>query len=146
MDMDAATTASPQQDSRPDAAGLQYEEVAGHRTAILNRELVRLRQEGWDVRLDGDQLVASCSGHGRSQLERTLIAVLAALVQAYAATIVAADSVAELPLGRPEFFVAAALLGALAAFLSRGQAAHARRITVAVDGQGRPFVTEQASG
>lgn len=123
---------------------LQYEEVANTRTAVLNRESVRMRGEGWTVQSAGDHLVASRREKGRSQLERMLIAVGGFLALAYLATKFLSSTVEALPVSQPVFLGGAVVLGATIAFFTRGQAARNRRVTVSVDGQGRPFVTDLA--
>jgi hypothetical protein len=134
---------SQQANAQPHLVDLQYEEIAKARTAVLNREVVRMRGQGWSVQMVGDHLVAKRHEGSRSQAERTLLAVVAVVAIAFAATLLFADAVASLPISKPVFLGAAALIGVVAAFLTRGQARRERRVTVGVDGQGRPFTTEQ---
>jgi hypothetical protein len=122
----------------------QFEEISNARTATLNREMIRMREEGWNVRLDGDHLVASLRAAGPSQLERVLIGGLAMLAMAYVATIVAADLVASLPLSKPAFLGAATGVGVLLAAITRRHASSDRNVTVSIDGQGRPFMADQS--
>lgn len=124
---------------------LQYEEVSNTRTAVLNRESVRMRGEGWHVQSGGDHLIATRRDAGRSQLERMLIAVGGFLALAYLATMFLSSTVEALPVSEPVFIGGAVVLGAAIAFFTRGQAARDRRVTVSVDGQGRPFMTEQST-
>jgi hypothetical protein len=121
----------------------QFEEISKARTATLNREMVRMQGDGWSVQLSGDHLTASRREAGRSQLERMLIGVGGFMALAYAATIVFADDVAKLPGSKFAFLGAAAVVGAAIAFLTSGEAAGERRVTVSIDGQGRPFVADQ---
>jgi hypothetical protein len=121
----------------------QFEEISKARTATLNREMVRMQGDGWSVQLSGDHLTASRREAGRSQLERMLIGVGGFMALAYAATIVFADDVAKLPGSKFAFLGAAAVVGAAIAFLTSGEAAGEHRVTVSVDGQGRPFVADQ---
>jgi len=123
---------------------LQYEEVSNSRTAVLNRESVRMSGEGWNVQSAGDHLVATRREGGRSQLERTLIAIGGFLAVAYGATQLLASTVESLPFSEGVLIGGAAALGALLALFTRGRAARDRRVTVSVDGQGRPFLVEQA--
>jgi hypothetical protein len=125
------------------AVDQQFEEISKARTSTLNREMVRMRGEGWNVQLSGDHLVASRREAGRSQMERMLIGVGGFMALAYAATIVFADKVADLPGSKFAFLGAAAVVGAVAAMLTSGEAARERRVTVSLDGQGRPFVADQ---
>jgi hypothetical protein len=134
----------PQQvDPQRHLVDLQYEEISKARTAVLNREVVRMRGQGWNVRMIDDHLEANKHERGRSQLERTAIAVVAFLAVGYVATIVLADAVASLPISKAVFLGAAGLVGLAAAFVTRGQAGRERRVTVSLDGQGRPFMVEQ---
>ncbi|MBJ7353388.1 MAG: hypothetical protein JHC98_01055 [Thermoleophilaceae bacterium] len=143
--MYAPETDSPQADPQRHLVDLQYEEVSNARTAVLNRELVRMRGEGWNVQLVGDHLVASRREHGHSQMERMLIAVGGFLALAYAATIFMAGMVESLPGSKAVFLAGAAVVGGLIAFFTRGQAARDRRVSVSVDGQGRPFMADLAT-
>lgn len=122
---------------------LQYEEVSNARTAVLNRESERMRREGWSVQSAGDHLVATRRENGRSQMERMLIAVGGFMALAYGATQFLASTVESLPVSEGGFIGASVVLGAAIAFFTRGQAARDRRVTVSVDGQGRPFLSEQ---
>lgn len=133
---------SPQVDPQRHLVDLQYEGVSNARTAVLNREQVRMSGEGWSVQLAGDHLIATRREKGRSQLERMLIGVGGFLALAWAATVFLADTVASLPVSKAVFVGGAAVLGAAIAYFTRGQAARDRRVTVSVDGQGRPFVAE----
>lgn len=123
---------------------LQYEEVSNTRTAVLNRESERMRGEGWSVQSAGDHLIATRREAGRSQMERMLIAVGGFLALAYGATQILASSVESLPGSEGAFLGAAVVVGAAIAFFTRGQAARDRTVSVSVDGQGRPFVTDLA--
>ena len=143
--MNAPEPISPQIEPQRHLVDLQYEEVASTRTAVLNRESVRMQGEGWTVQSAGDHLIATRREAGFSQVERSLIAVAGFLALAYAATIFLADVVASLPVSTAGFLGAAVLLGALIAFLTREQAAGDRRVSVSVDGHGRPFVTNLAA-
>lgn len=122
---------------------LQYEEVSNARTAVLSRESERMRGEGWSVQAAGDHLVATRRENGLSQMERMLIAVGGFLALAYGATQFLANTVELLPVSEGMFIGASVVLGAAIAFFTRGQAARDRRVTVSVDGQGRPFLSEQ---
>ena len=133
---------SPQVDPQRHLVDLQYAEVASTRTAVLNREMVRMRGEGWNVQMAGDHLIANRREEGHSQMERMLIGIGGFLALAYAATVFLADTVASLPVSKAVFVGGAAVLGAAIAFFTRGQAARERQVSVSVDGQGRPFVAE----
>lgn len=122
---------------------LQYEEVSNTRTAVLNRESARLRGEGWNTQFAGDHLIATRREEGHSQFERMLVAIAGFLALAYAATIFLSSTVEALPVSELVFVGGAVLLGAAIAFVTRGQAASDRRMTVSVDGHGRPFQVEQ---
>lgn len=141
--MSAPEPISPQIEPQRHLVDLQYEEVASTRTAVLNRESVRMQGEGWTVQLAGDHLIATRREAGHSQMERMLIAVAGFLALAYAATIFLADLVESLPVSKAGFLGGAVLLGALIAFLTSGEAARDRRVSVSVDGQGRPFMVDQ---
>lgn len=143
--MYAPEAGSPQVDPQRHLVDLQYEEVSNARTAVLNREQVRMREDGWNVQLIGDHLIASRREAGRSQLERVLIAVGGFLALAYAATIFLPDVIERLSVSNAVFLGGAVVLGALIAFFTRGQAARDRQVSVSVDGQGRPFVTDVAT-
>lgn len=130
-------------DSQQHLVDLQYEEVSNARTAVLNRESERMRSEGWSVQSAGDHLIATRREKGHSQLERMLIAVGGFLALAYGATEFLTSTVESLPVSEPVFIGGAVLLGAAIAFFTRGQAARDRRVTVSVNGQGRPFHAEQ---
>jgi len=143
--MYAPEPVSPPADPRRDLVDLQYEEVSKTRTAVLNRELVRMRDEGWTVQLAGDHLVASRREEGLSQVERVLIRVGGFLAFAIAAAILLPDAVASLPISKFAFLGGAAALGGALAFLTRRKAAGDRRVTVSVDGHGRPFVADQGN-
>jgi hypothetical protein len=91
----------------------------------------------------GDHLVATRREEGSSQLERMLIAIGGFLALAYGATQFLTSTVESLPFSEPLFIGGAVVLGATVAFITRGQAARDRRVTVSVDGQGRPFLAEQ---
>lgn len=123
---------------------LQYEEVSSARVAVLNREYERMRAEGWTVQSAGDHLIATRRDEGRSQLERMLIAVGGFLALAYGATQFLPNVVASLPVSQAAFISGSVVLGAAIAFFTRGEAARDRTVSVSVDGQGRPFVTDLA--
>lgn len=120
----------------------QYQEIVAARTAVLNREMVRMRGEGWSVQMADDHLVASRKAVGRSQLERTLICVAGMLAIAYVATLVSSGLIDKLGVTAPVYFGGAVVVGVLAALVSGGQAARTQTVTVSVDGQGRPFMTD----
>ena len=122
---------------------LQYEEVSSTRTAVLNRESARMQGDGWNVQSAGDHLVATRREEGRSQFERMLIAIGGFLALAYGATQFLTSTVESLPVSEAMFIAGAGVLGAAIAFFSRDHAARDRRVTVSVDGQGRPFLAEQ---
>ena len=122
---------------------LQYEEVSSARLGVLNRESARLRAEGWSVQHVEDHLIATRRESGHSQRERMLVAVGGFLALAYAATLFLSSVVESLPVPELVIIGAAAALGAAIAFFTRGQAARDRRVTVSVDGHGRPFQVEQ---
>jgi hypothetical protein len=139
-----APEASPQPiDPQRHLVDLQYEEVSKTRMSVLNRESVRMQNEGWTVQLAEDHLVCTRREEGRSQMERVLIGIGGFLALAYAATIFLADTVASLPIPKAVFLVGAAALGAAVAFFTSNEAARDRRATVGVDGHGRAFMTEQ---
>lgn len=141
--MYAPETAQQSPDRRHQMVDQQFEEISKARTATLNREMVRMQGDGWSVQLSGDHLVASRREAGRSQLERMLIGVGGFMALAYAATIVFADKVADLPGPTIAFLGAAAVIGGVVASVTSSEAAGERRVTVSIDGQGRPFVADQ---
>lgn len=130
------------QHDRRDQVDHQYQEIVAARTATLNREMVRLRGEGWSVQMAEDHLVATRKEAGRSQLERLLICVAGLLAIAYVATLVMPDLLDKLGASKPMYFGGAIVLGAVAALVSGGQAAGVQSVTVSVDGHGRPFTTD----
>lgn len=134
--------AAQQPAEKPHLVDLQHEEIENHRTAVLNRESVRMGAEGWTVQRVGDHLVASRLEPGRSQLERSLLGVLSMLALAYAAILAVPEQVADLPISKPLFLAAAVAIGLLAAFVTREHAGGQHRVSVSVDGQGRAYMTE----
>jgi hypothetical protein len=134
--------AAPSAVEKPHLVDLQHQEIESHRTAVLNRETVRMSADGWSVQRVGDHLVATRLEAGRSQMERSLLGVLGMLALAYAAILFVPDEVANLPISKPLFLVAAVVVGLLGAYLSREHAGGEHRVSVSVDGQGRPFQTE----
>ena len=125
-----------------DQGDLHHQEISAARTAVLNRELVRLRSDGWAAARVGDHLEASRGEPGRSQLERVLISVAALLAIAFLAESIAPDLVAKIGISTIVFYAGAVVLGAVAALLTGSQAAATRRISVGVDGLGRAFTTD----
>lgn len=125
-----------------DQVELHHQEISAARTAVLNREMVRLRNDGWTVERVGDHLQASRGEPGRSQLERVLISVAGLLAIAFLAESIAPDLVAKIGIPTIVFYAGAVALGAVAALLTGSQAAATRRISVGVDGQGRAFSTD----
>ena len=102
-----------------------------------------MQGDGWNVQSAGDHLVATRREEGRSQFERMLIAIGGFLALAYGATQFLTSTVESLPVSEAMFIAGAGVLGAAIAFFSRDHAARDRRVTVSVDGQGRPFLAEQ---
>lgn len=140
--MYAPETSSPQSDRR-DQVDHQYQEVVAARTAVLNREMVRMRGDGWSVQMAEDHLIATRKEAGRSQMERVLICVGGLLAIAYVATLIEPAVIDKIGVSKPIYFGGAVVIGALAALISGGQSARTRTVTVSVDGQGRPFTTDR---
>lgn len=129
-------------DGQQNLVDQQYQEIAAARTAVLNRELVRMRSEGWNVQLQGDHLVASRAASGRSQNERILISVVGLVAIAYVATLIVPDVMTKLSVTTPVYYGAAVCAGLIAALISGKQARGVHTVTVSVDSQGRPFMAD----
>lgn len=128
--------------SKNDLVDQQYQEIVAARTAVLNREMVRMRSEGWSVQLAGNHLVATRKEAGRSQMERILIAAVGMLAIAYVAPLTISGLIDKIGASKPVYYVGAAAIGVVLALVSGRQAARSRNVTVSVDSQGRPFVAD----
>lgn len=128
--------------ARAEAERQAHDQFAQHRQAILNREFVRMQEQGWDVEFAGDYLRCVRRDEGTAPIVKFLFSIALGIAAALVAieVVAAANLSVELP-SKPLMIAAGAAIGLLSWYMSFRKAESSRKVvTVSLDGQGRPVV------
>lgn len=131
-----------EQDTRLDMGEIEMAEMSRERLATLNKESARLRNDGWTVQMNGDQLVATRKASERSPLEHGVLAALILGGLTFAALAFAGtDTVSSLPVSQVQATAIFAALGFVLAWRSStANGGRSEQVTVSVDRYNRPIV------
>lgn len=128
--------------ARAEAERQAQDQFAQHRQTVLNREFVRMQDQGWEVEFAGDHLRCVKRDEGTAPVVKFLLSI--ALGIAAALVVVEVVAVAELNVELPStglMIGAGAAIGLLSWYMSFRKAESSRKVvTVSLDGQGRPVV------